>query len=106
MSNRVTLSGNPPEQEEIGAPAPINPETGQHRDYWVLSKEERSKGFIRPVRMAYIHECGVETLMSIPIAETYARDPKFYGSTFCCGCNDHYPVPEFKWTDTEELVGS
>ena len=50
--------------------------------------------------------CGTVTTMSLPIAETYARDPKFYGSTYCCACKMHRPVSEFTWDGTEELVGS
>lgn len=108
MTKKVTLSGREPESDEPGAPAPINPDTGQHKDYWVLSEEDRAKGFVRPVRTAYLHSkgCGVETRMNRVIAETYARDPKFYGSTFCCGCGEHFPVTEFTWSDSEEVVGS
>lgn len=54
----------------------------------------------------YIGGCGTLTTMSLPIAETYARDPKFYGSTYCCGCSMHRPVEEFIWDGTDELVGS
>ena len=53
--------------------------------------------------------CGVVTRMSRPIAETYARDPKFYGSTFCVGCKTHLPVGEvgeFVWDGTGERVGT
>jgi len=49
--------------------------------------------------------CGAMTTMHISIAETYARDPKFYGSTFCVKCQKHLPVAEFKWLDGTE-VGS
>ena len=49
--------------------------------------------------------CGVKTTMSQDIAETYARDPKFYGSTFCTGCGRHFPVAQFKWADSETRVG-
>lgn len=41
--------------------------------------------------------CGVTTTMSLPLAETYARDPKFYGGTWCSGCGTHLPVAEFVW---------
>jgi hypothetical protein len=89
--------------EHAGAPQPINPTTGQHGAYWILSAEERAKGFIRPVRETYHHlTCGTITRMSLPIAETYARDPKFYGATFCCLCRTHLPVGaagEFVWLD-------
>lgn len=76
--------------------------------HWVLSEEERKKGFVRPVRRSYIHiSCGTVTKMSTPIAETYARDPKYYGSTFCCHCKKHLPVAEFHWDDVEKSqVGS
>ncbi|RQW76761.1 MAG: hypothetical protein EHM14_15870 [Methanothrix sp.] len=50
--------------------------------------------------------CGVLTTMGLAIAETYARDPKYYGATFCCGCDKHLPVEEFVWDGTDERVGS
>ncbi len=50
--------------------------------------------------------CGVETKMNLTISETYARDPKFYGATFCVGCQKHLPVGEFQWSDDGEIVGS
>jgi len=50
--------------------------------------------------------CGTVTTMGQALAETYARDPKFYGGTFCCGCGKHLPVGEFVWEGTEERVGS
>jgi len=49
--------------------------------------------------------CGAETIMNQTIAETYARDPKFYGSTFCVNCGKHLPVEEFEWRDGAK-VGS
>lgn len=50
--------------------------------------------------------CGTLTSMSQGIAETYARNPKFYGSTYCCGCSMHLPVAEFVWDGTDQAVGS
>lgn len=50
--------------------------------------------------------CGTSTTMARAIAETYARDPKFYGSTFCVNCNKHLPVEEFVWAGTDQTVGS
>src|SRR5262249_2207817 len=50
--------------------------------------------------------CGAVTTMSRDIAETYARDPKFYGGTFCIGCGKHLPVEEFVWEGTQEVVGN
>lgn len=104
---KVTLSGDKPEEIVPGAPAPIDEKTGMHKDYWILSEEERGKGFVRPVRTTYTHNvCGGETKMNMKIAETYARDPKFYGATFCCECSNHFPVKEFVWKGTGEEVGS
>lgn len=54
----------------------------------------------------YAGGCGVETRMGDALSETYAANPKFYGATFCCGCNKHLPVNEFIWSDTDEEVGS
>ena len=81
-----------------------------HADYWVLSEEERAKGFMRPVRQVYLHQrCGTTTRMGQALAETYARDPNFYGATFCVHCKAHYPVGaegEFTWDDSTEKVGT
>lgn len=83
---------------------------GQQERYLVLSADERARGFVRPVRTSYVHQvCGAVTRMSTNIAETYARDPEFYGSTFCVGCGKHYPVGlrgEFLWDGTIEKVGT
>ena len=88
----------------------INPETGMQKAYVVLSEEERSKGFIRPVRNTYIHlKCGGVTTMHKALAETYARDPFFYSGTFCAVCKSHFPVGpdgEFVWDGTDEKVGT
>lgn len=71
--------------------------------YLVLSEDERAKGFVRPVRRSYIHTtCGCETRMGVALAETYARNPRFYGATYCCACQMHRPVGEngeFVWMD-------
>lgn len=120
--------------------------------YLVLSEEERSKGFVRPVRHTYIHTgirpeyplrdldedekaryyrygyikyeeypashslagrywtkemlesgCGTATTMGQALAETYARKPDFYGSTWCCHCKRHIAVYEFRWEDGSVL---
>ena len=85
----------------------INPDTGQQKGYVVLTGEERAKGFVRPVRRVYTHKkCGADTTMGKALAETYARDPKFYGGTFCCACKDHFYLKEFVWKGTDEMVGS
>lgn len=82
-------------------------ETGQHQSYIVLCESERAKGFVRPYRDAYKHlTCGTVTTMGRALSETYARDPGFYGATFCVRCNKHLPVAEFVWADDGKQVGS
>ena len=85
----------------------IDPATGQQKGYVVLCAQERAKGFIRPVRRSYKHtKCGAVTTMNDAIAETYARNPKFYSVTFCSGCGLHFSVAEFTWHPDGEAVGS
>ena len=134
---------------------------GMQKSYLVLSDEERAKGFVRPVRLRYVHVgptppahplrdltedekvrfennnyvafeaypeseapvlgrywtqaqldnkgCGSTTTMNSAIAETYARDPGFYGGTYCAHCAEHFPVGaqgEFVWEGTNERVGT
>jgi hypothetical protein len=107
-------------------------EAGQHDGYIVLCPDERAKGFVRPYRDAYRHVgrletlitdgrekadqtsefthrvggCGSVTTMGRALSETYARDPTFYGATFCVRCNRHLPVAEFVWTADSQPVGS
>ena len=50
--------------------------------------------------------CGTVTSMNPAIAETWARDIHFYGSTYCMGCQKHLPVEEFVWVDDGTIVGS
>lgn len=41
--------------------------------------------------------CGAVTSMNRILAETYARNPRFYSGTFCVGCAQHFPLNEFAW---------
>lgn len=46
--------------------------------------------------------CNSVTNMELSIAETYARHPGFYGSTYCVQCSMHFSVGadgEFVWED-------
>jgi hypothetical protein len=132
----------------------------QAEAYLVLSAEERAKGFVRPVRSAYVHlgaagpkhplrdltdeqrerysvagyvkfeaypesdaaatgrywtqaqldrvgkGCHSVTTMGEALAETYARDPRFYGATYCVRCQKHLAVGEFTWDADGTVVGS
>lgn len=118
-----TTSGQPVDQVR----AEQTEATGQHKAYITLCEDERKKGFVRPYRDFYKHVgaltqlvddagndshqvriggCGTVTKMGRALSETYARDPDFYGATFCVGCNKHLPVAEFVWTLDDQEVGS
>jgi hypothetical protein len=82
------------------------PPPGMASAYLVLSETERAAGFVRPVRRDYVHSgpggCGIRTTIALAIAETYARNPAFYGATYCAGCRRHLSVGEhgeFTWDD-------
>jgi len=76
-------------------PESESPVTGR---YWTQKQlDEAGKG------------CGVVTTMSMAIAETYARQPDYYGSTFCVGCRAHFRVGEdgeFVWDGDGSKVGT
>jgi len=122
-SKLCTTDGRPVDE----ARASQTNETGQHQSYIVLCDDERAKGFVRPYRDRYQHigrlekivndgnqadtehrvgGCGTVTTMGRALSETYARDPGFYGATFCVHCNTHRPVAEFVWTADGQQVGS
>jgi hypothetical protein len=82
-------------------PYPISDEPGKARAlgrFWTQADLDKvDKG------------CGSITTMGRAIAETYARQPGFYGGTFCCRCGKHLPVGadgEFVWEGTNERVGT
>lgn len=106
--SKVTVSGRDPELDTAcSAPTAEKLADGQLKDHWTLPEEDRKKGWVRPYRRSYIHEkCGSLTRMPHACAETYAKDPTYYGSTFCCGCQNYYPVHQFTWDGSTERVGS
>lgn len=99
----ITSDPNDPRLTHGADDAPIP----QAEVYLVLSDEERAKGFVRPYRTSYVHTaCGTSTRMGGAIAQTYARDPHFYGSTYCVACQMHRPVGEsgeFTWDDGSKV---
>ena len=79
----------------------------QNEVYLVLPEEDRKRGFTRPYRTTYRHTvCGYSTTMGRLLAETHARDPQFYDSTYCVHCRAHRPVDEFVWVEDDTVVGS
>lgn len=105
------LTDDPNDPELTHGVDPDGTRVPQASAYLVLSDEERAKGFVRPVRRSYWHEkCRAITTMAQALAETYARDPKFYGATYCTTCRRHAAVSEFRWlvkhNDSDPVVGS
>lgn len=88
----------------------------RYKDYGYVKYEEYPAGSGALGKYWMQHEldgipkgCGTTTTMASAIAETYARDPKFYGETFCANCRTHFPVGasgEFVWDKTNERVGT
>lgn len=50
--------------------------------------------------------CNTVTTMGRALSETYAKNPLFYSSTYCVGCQMHKAVEEFVWTADGQRVGS
>lgn len=99
---RELLSGKPVPEDD--SHKEIDPATGMQKDYIVLSADERAKGFVKPVRRFYTHNvCGTVTTMGSALAETYARNPRFYSGTFCAGCHKHFHLDQFTWPDGEPM---
>jgi hypothetical protein len=108
----------------VGPPEPVHPlrdltpeEHDRYDKYGYVKFEEYPEGDSKLGRY-YTQEqldkikkggCRAETKMGLAIAETYSRNPSFYGATFCVGCNKHLPVGEqgeFVWSGTNERVGT
>ncbi len=74
-------------------------------------KEDKIKRYLTQkqvdsISKGYMGGCGHATTMAQGIAETYAKNPQFYGSTFCIFCCKHLKVEEFVWEGSDEVVGS
>jgi len=57
-------------------------------------------------KTGHLRGCDALTTMARPLSETYACNPKFYGSTYCATCRMHRPVNEFVWDADGKQVGS
>ena len=104
----MSLTSDPNDPRLTHGADPADAPWGYQADiYLVLSDYERAKGFVRPARRSYWHTvCGRIATMAQAIAETYARNPGFYGATYCIHCGQHRPVGEdgeFHWCDNDDL---
>jgi hypothetical protein len=76
-----TISGNLPDPAYASldaAPQDVKP-NGQHKDYYVLCEEERAKGFVRPVRDAYVHVGRQAKYPIVPLTAEQAERYKDHG---------------------------
>lgn len=82
---------------------------GQQVQHVGICPDERID-YVRPYRDRYkCLICGTVTTMPRLCAETYAKQPTFYGSTWCCGCKGYFLVGEngnFVWLDDNTKVGT
>lgn len=100
----ITTDPNDPRLQKYRGKGHDTEPVDQQEVYLALSEDERAKGYLKPLRDTYIHnKCGVSTRMPMATAETYARDPWFYGGTYCVGCRMHRDLEEFAWTDGEPM---
>jgi len=79
-------------------------ENGQYENYPTIDEGE----FEQAPRKWYIHVdgCGEETGMSEELVKSVARNPEYYGKTYCAGCEEHVPVSEVEWQDGSDWVVS
>lgn len=100
----ITIDPNDPRLQPYRGKRHDEKPVPQQEVYLALPEEERAKGYLKPVRNTYVHRsCGVKTRMPLATAETYARDPWFYGGTYCVHCQMHRALAEFEWTDGEPM---
>lgn len=79
----------------------------QHQGRWLLTRDDRALGLIRPLRYTYTHDrCGSDTVLSEGSARLWARSPRHAKVTWCCFCQRDRPVGEFAWWGSSEQVGS
>lgn len=87
-------------------------ERHHHQGMGYVCFEQYPQGFAAPIvgrfwtKAQLASGCGTETRMGLALCETYARDPRFYGATFCVRCGVHRPVEEFIWIEDGQRVGS
>jgi hypothetical protein len=80
------------------------PNPADHR--WELRESERMQGFVRPLRMQYIHSlCATTSHLDMKVASNIAKHPSYYSTLPCMLCGRDFLVDQFKWVDST-LVGS
>jgi len=61
---------------------------------------ERDAGLTRPLCCAWRHQvCGTQTVIPLPTAIAWARNPAHCATARCAHCATSGPVDEFTWSD-------
>lgn len=90
------------EEQDQAQPYICVREPGHEGDCSMLHKAADIGEIERAGKRQLLGGCNVTTTMGTALAETYARDPHFYGATYCVRCRMHRPVGargEFVWLD-------
>lgn len=97
-----------------GPKYPLRDVTPEERDRWSSDyvkfeeypDDEAGVGKFWTQAQLDMKGCGGHTTMGLALCETYAREPTFYGATYCASCSMHRPVAEFRWAEDGAVVGS
>jgi hypothetical protein len=90
-------------------PAPKAPDASQAApDPWGRTPDDLAKGYQRPYRDAVLHaRCGTLVVLRQDVAREFARSPGVLWTVQCPHCKTgRYPVGEFKWQGTDDVVGT
>lgn len=93
----------------LGGPRTICDDAADHEgDHGIVTRTLSQPEHADVLRTHRLGGCGSVTTMGRALSETYARQFDFYGRTFCCVCNQHFPVGpdgEFVWIEKDGSVG-
>lgn len=93
----------------LGGPRSICTMKPDHEDECIITRTVTQPEHARAMSEHTLGGCNAITTMARALAETYARDPKFYSGTYCAVCRGHFhvgPEGEFIWEGTDERVGT
>lgn len=79
--------------------------TKQYKKTLVHHESERTPAkFVNQLRNKFRHlKCHQMSTVATSVAETLARDPKFYKELFCGTCQVYVPITELVWFDKKKV---
>lgn len=91
------------EEKKVEAPEiPVIPQLTRDE----VTPDQKTRGFLRPIRNIIVHKCGARSILSDALAEVIARDPKHATDALCSACGKFLPIVEFNWEGIDEKLGS